>query len=67
MTRRVGNGDGVPTHRVQLAVVGEFAPHFPPHVATKEGIEHAARGSGVAADVEWVPARLPHSRIAKRR
>lgn len=37
-----------------IALLGEFAPSFEPHVATNAAIEHSRRALGIDVEAEWV-------------
>ena len=39
----------------KIAIVGEFEPRNPTHVATNEAIRHAARSLNESAVFEWLP------------
>lgn len=40
---------------VRIGIVGDFDPHFPPHLATDGSIRDSALSRGLAAVAEWVP------------
>ena len=37
-----------------IAIIGEYTPTFPPHIATSAAIEHSRSASGVDVDGIWV-------------
>ena len=39
---------------VRITVVGDYKPDNPTHVATTNALRHAARGSGVSLDLQWL-------------
>ncbi|GII96148.1 CTP synthase C-terminal region-related (seleno)protein [Sinosporangium siamense] len=40
---------------LQVAVVGDLRPGFPPHMATDDALRHAAAHLGVGVDIRWLP------------
>src|SRR5262245_61122373 len=40
---------------VRLAIVGEFDPAFPPHVAVDANIAQVSRARAIEISAEWVP------------
>lgn len=40
--------------RLQIAVVGDYNPAFPPHVATDDGLAHAADALALDCETHWV-------------
>jgi CTP synthase (UTP-ammonia lyase) len=40
---------------VKIAVVADYQPNLPSHVATDAALEHAARGLGINYSREWLP------------
>lgn len=39
---------------VSIALLGEYTPTFPPHVATNTAIEHVAADSGLDISADWI-------------
>lgn len=39
---------------IRIGVIGDYDPDYPVHLATTDGVTHAARALGVNADVTWV-------------
>ncbi|UZR95227.1 CTP synthase C-terminal region-related (seleno)protein [Chondrinema litorale] len=37
-----------------IGIIGEYNPEFPPHTATNEAIQHAAKKLDLVVDFEWV-------------
>ena len=40
---------------LRIAVVGDYAPDFPPHVKTNEAFAHATVSLGIRIDADWIP------------
>jgi len=40
---------------IQIGIVGDYQPSFPPHPASTHAIEHAAQHLKIDARVEWIP------------
>lgn len=49
---------GSMTRALRIAVIGDFDPTLPPHVATNEASAHAAAHLEVDVDVDWVATSL---------
>jgi len=43
------------TRAIQIGIVGDYQPAFPPHPASTQAIEHAAQHLQLAVRVEWIP------------
>jgi len=43
------------TRAIQIGIVGDYQPSFPPHPASTQAIEHAAQFLALEAHVEWIP------------
>ena len=40
---------------IQIGIVGDYNPSFPPHPASTTAIEHAAKHLNMDARVAWIP------------
>ena len=40
---------------IQIGIVGDYRPDFPPHPANTRAIEHAAKHLKIDARVDWIP------------
>ncbi len=39
---------------IQIGIVGDYRPDFPPHPAGTQAVEHAARHLNLSAKVDWI-------------
>ena len=42
---------------LKVAIIGDFDPRRPSHIATNEAVSHAATALEVAADCSWLPTQ----------
>jgi CTP synthase (UTP-ammonia lyase) len=47
------------TKAIRIGVIGDFDPDNPTHIATNDGIEHAAENLGESFEVTWLPTDQP--------
>lgn len=40
---------------IQIGIVGDYRPAFPPHPASTQAIHHAAKRLRLEARVDWIP------------